>query len=228
MFDEVSSRYDLMNDVLSAYQSRVWRKAMVSALQPRRGMHILDLAAGTGTSSEAISRRGARVTAADFSEGMLEEGRRKHAGNSLINFEWADAENLPFENDSFDAATISFGLRNVQDPKRALRELLRVTKPGGKVIICEFSTPTLAVVRGPYRFYSKYFLPRIAGLFGAPKAAYEYLTETIAEWPTQAELAEWMREAGFENAGYRNLTGGIVALNRGFVPLKTVKTKEVK
>lgn len=218
MFDEVSPRYDLLNDVLSVYNSRLWRHATVRAVGARKGMRVLDLAAGTGTSSAALAAHGAQVVAADFSHGMLEEGRRRQAGNELIEFEWADATDLPFEDNSFDAATISFGLRNVQDPQLALRELFRVTKPGGRLVICEFSTPPLAIIRGPYNFYSKNCLPRIAGLFGAPSEAYEYLTESIASWPKQRELAAWLSEAGFERTGYRNLTGGIVALHRGFVP----------
>lgn len=221
MFDQVSSKYDLMNDVLSAYNSRLWRVATVKAIAPRKGMRVLDLAAGTGTSSAAIAAHGANVVAADFSEGMLEEGRRRQAENDLITFEWADAQQLPFEDDSFDAATISFGLRNVQNPKKALAELHRVTKPGGRVVVCEFSRPPLAVIRKPYELYSKHCLPKIAEFFGAPSAAYEYLTESIAAWPNQDELLSWMKEAGFVKTQYRNLTGGIVALHRGFVEEKT-------
>lgn len=207
-----------MNDVLSAYNSRLWRHATVRAVAPRKGMKVLDLAAGTGTSSAALAAYGAHVTAADFSEGMLAEGRKRQAGNQLIEFKWADAENLPFDDNSFHAATISFGLRNVQNPQKAIAEMFRVTKPGGRVVICEFSTPPLSLIKVPYNLYSKHCLPKIAGLFGAPKEAYEYLTESIASWPNQKELAGWLSAAGFERAGYRNLTGGIVALHRGFVP----------
>lgn len=218
MFDEVSPRYDLINDVLSAYQTRLWRIATVRAVGPRKGMRILDLAAGTGTSSAAFAKHGAHVTAADFSPGMLDEGRRRHAGNPNIEFVWADATDLPFDDDAFDAATMSFGLRNVVDPKQALRELRRVVKPGGRLVICEFSHPPLGIVRRPYTWYSRNVLPRLAALVGGPRDAYDYLTESIATWPKQAELASWMREAGFTRVGYRNLTGGIVALHRGVVP----------
>lgn len=218
MFDEVSPRYDLMNDILSAYNSRLWRHVTVKAVAPRKGMKVLDIAAGTGTSSAALAAGGAEVTAADFSHGMLAEGQRRNQGNELIEFVWADAENLPFEDNSFHATTISFGLRNVQNPKKALAEMYRVTKPGGRLVICEFSTPPNALVRGPYTFYSKHILPRVAGLFGAPKAAYEYLTESIAAWPNQKELAAWLNETGFTGTAYRNLTGGIVSLHRATVP----------
>lgn len=224
MFDEVSPRYDLINDVLSAGNSRLWRVALTKALQPRKGMRILDLAAGTGTASAAIAKHGAHVTAADFSEGMLAEGRIRQAGNELIDFVWADATQLPFEDDSFDAATISFGLRNVEGPERALAEMFRVVKPGGRVVICEFSRPTSALMRGPYGAYSRVVLPRIAGLINKSAAeAYRYLNESIEAWPAQDRLAAMLREAGFERVAYRNLTGGIVALHRGFVPREPVE-----
>lgn len=218
MFDDVSPRYDLINDVLTVGNDRLWRVATTRAIAPRPGMRVLDLAAGTGASSAVLTARGAHVTAADFSEGMLVEGRRRHAGNPLIDFVWADATELPFEDDGFDAATISYGLRNVSDPKRALAEMRRVVKPGGQVVIAEFSRPS-ALVRGPYRFYGRNVLPRVAGVIN-PRAAtaYSYLNESIEAWPDQEELAAWMREAGFERVAYRNLTFGIVALHRGFVP----------
>ncbi|KKI18767.1 hypothetical protein XM48_10885 [Leucobacter sp. Ag1] len=224
MFDEVSPRYDLINDVLSVGNSRLWRVAMTKALQPRKGMRILDLAAGTGTASAAIAKHGAHVTAADFSEGMLAEGRIRQAGNDLIDFVWADATQLPFDDNSFDAATISFGLRNVEGPERALAEMFRVVKPGGRVVICEFSRPTSSLMRGPYTAYSRAVLPRIAGLINKSAAeAYRYLNESIEAWPAQDRLAAMLREVGFERVAYRNLTGGIVALHRGFVPREPVE-----
>ena len=155
MFDEVSPKYDLLNDVLSVGNSRLWRIATTRAIAPRKGMRILDLAAGTGTSSAALAAHGAHVTAADFSEGMLAEGRRRHAGNDLIDFIWADATQLPFEDDSFDAATISYGLRNVSEPKLALAEMARVVKPGGRVVIAEFSRPPAGAVNWAYTQYTK-------------------------------------------------------------------------
>ncbi|NYD25255.1 class I SAM-dependent methyltransferase [Leucobacter aridicollis] len=219
MFDEVSPKYDLLNDVLSAGNSRLWRIATTRAIGPRKGMRILDLAAGTGTSSAALAAHGAHVTAADFSEGMLAEGRRRNAGNDLIDFVWADATQLPFEDDSFDAATISYGLRNVSDPKQALAEMARVVKPGGRVVIAEFSRPSSEAVNWAYTKYNRHVLPRVAGLINRDAAeAYKYLNESIEEWPAQEELARWLREAGLERVAYRNLTLGIVALHRGFVP----------
>lgn len=222
MFDEVSPRYDLINDVLTVGNDRLWRIATIRAIDPHPGMRVLDLAAGTGTSSAAIAKHGARVTAADFSEGMLAEGRRRHAGNELIDFVWADATNLPFEDDTFDAATISYGLRNVQDPRRALAEMRRVVRPGGRVVIAEFSTPSSQLIRAPYRLYGRHALPRIAGLINRSAAgAYRYLNESIEAWPDQQELAGWLVDAGFERVAYRNLTFGIVALHRGFVSAKS-------
>lgn len=227
MFDEVSPHYDLINDVLSVGNDRLWRIATTRAIAPRAGMRVLDLAAGTGTSSAAIAEHGAHVIAADFSEGMLEEGRKRQAGNDRVEFVWADATNLPFADDSFDAATISFGLRNVTDPRRALAEMFRVVVPGGRVVIAEFSTPPSGVIRGPYRFYGRHVLPRIAGVINrSAAAAYRYLNESIEAWPAQEELASWLRAAGFERVAYRNLTGGIVALHRGFVPQEQPKPAE--
>lgn len=218
MFDEVSPRYDLTNDVLSLGSSRLWRRALTRAIAPRKGMRVLDIAAGTGTSSAAIAHHGASVVAADFSEGMLSVGRERQAGNDLIEFVHADATSLPFTDNEFDAATISFGLRNVNEPKKALAEMLRVTKPGGRVVICEFSHPPIGLIRKPYFFYTKHIMPTIAGWVNGASDAYDYLNESIVEWPTQRELADWMREAGFEQVEYRNLSAGIVALHRGVVP----------
>lgn len=224
MFDEVSPRYDLINDVLTVGSDRLWRIATTKAIAPRKGMRILDLAAGTGTSSATLAAHGAEVVAADFSEGMLAEGRRRHADNPLIEFVWADATNLPFEDDSFDAVTISYGLRNVNDPKKALAEMHRVVKPGGRAVIAEFSTPPSALIRAPYGVYSRHVLPRIAGAINKSAAeAYRYLNESIEAWPAQEELSVWLREAGFERVAYRNLTFGVVALHRGFVPREAPK-----
>lgn len=219
MFDEVSPRYDLINDVLTLGNDRLWRKATTKAIAPRKGMRILDLAAGTGTSSAALAKHGAHVVAADFSEGMLSEGRKRHGNNPLIEFVHADATKLPFDAQSFDAATISYGLRNVTDPEAALAEMLRVLKPGGKLVIAEFSHPTTSLLRGPYRWYGKHVLPRVAGALNSDAAeAYEYLNESIEQWYTQDQLLKVLRTVGFERVAYRNLTGGIVALHRGFAP----------
>lgn len=215
MFDQVAQRYDLTNDVLSLGNDRLWRVATRRALAPRRGERILDLAAGTGASSAALAGSGAEIVAADFSPGMIAEGRRRHAGIPNLAFVEADATALPFDDDSFDAATMSFGLRNVNDPKKALAELLRVTRPGGRVVICEFSHPPSSAFAGAYRFYNGRVLPSVARLVSSNAEAYEYLNESIADWPDQRTLAVWMREAGWTDVAYRNLTFGIVALHRG-------------
>src|SRR6195952_2051037 len=146
MFDQASRRYDVMNTLLSGGNAQLWRTATVRAVKPRPGERILDLAAGTGTSSEALARSGARVVAADFSKGMLAVGRARHQDESRVEFVFADALALPFGDDEFDAVTISFGLRNVADPHRALAEMYRVSKPGARIVICEFSKPPLAPV----------------------------------------------------------------------------------
>ncbi|MGO4594821.1 class I SAM-dependent methyltransferase [Leifsonia sp. 2TAF2] len=218
MFDQVSTRYDRTNAVLSVGNAALWRVATTRAVAPRAGETILDVAAGTGTSSASLAHNGASVVAADFSEGMIAVGRSRQEGNPFIRFVQADAMELPFDDDSFDAVTISFGLRNIVDPRKALAEFTRVVKPGGRVVVCEFSQPPLAHVRAGYAAYLKYGMPVLARLASSNPAAYEYLMESIQAWPDQRALAVWMREAGLERVAYRNLTAGIVALHRGFKP----------
>lgn len=215
MFDGIAKRYDLMNDVAALGQVGMWRELMVEALEVSPGDMVLDLAAGTGTSSAAISGAGARVVAADFSLGMMTEGRRRGAP---VPFVGADAQHLPFATDSFDAAVISFGLRNVQDPQAGLAEMVRVVRPGGRVVVCEFSTPTWAPLRTVYEKYLLRALPAVASRIATTVDAYEYLAESILEWPDQESLRRWFLDAGLERTQYRNLTGGIVALHRGAVP----------
>ncbi|MBW8872194.1 MAG: class I SAM-dependent methyltransferase [Leifsonia sp.] len=218
MFDQVSTRYDRTNAVLSVGNAALWRVATTRAVAPRAGETILDVAAGTGTSSASLAHNGASVVAADFSEGMIAVGRRRQEGNPFIRFVQADAMELPFDDDSFDAVTISFGLRNIVDPRKALAEFARVVKPGGRVVVCEFSQPPLAPIRAGYAAYLKYGMPVLARLASSNPAAYEYLMESIQAWPDQRALAVWIREAGLERVAYRNLTAGIVALHRGFKP----------
>lgn len=218
MFDTVSAGYDRTNAVLSVGNDQLWRIATTKGLEPQAGERILDLGAGTGTSSAAIARSGAHVVAADFSEGMLEVGRRRHAGNPLLSFEHADAMALPFEDDEFDAVTMSFSLRNVNEPRTALAELFRVTKPGGRVVICEFSTPTNALLRFGHRVYLQRFMPLISKFSGTNAPAYSYLGDSILDWPDQATLASWLRAAGFVDVRHRNLTAGVVALHKGIKP----------
>lgn len=215
MFDGVASRYDITNAVLSFGQDRRWRAATVRALEVAPGQRVLDLAAGTGTSSAAVADAGARVVAADLSAGMIEEGRKRYPS---LEFVEANATDLPFADNEFDAVTISFGLRNVSDTDKALTEMLRVTRPGGRLVICEFSTPTWTPWRVLYQEYLMRALPVVAGVLTSDAASYEYLAESIRAWPAQRDLGVQLKRAGWQNVHYRNLSGGIVALHRGIAP----------
>ncbi|WP_299306342.1 demethylmenaquinone methyltransferase [uncultured Brachybacterium sp.] len=215
MFDGIAKRYDLMNNVAALGQVGMWRALMVEALEIEQGDMVMDLAAGTGTSTTSIAHAGARVVAADFSLGMMSEGRRRGAP---VPFVGADAQHLPFATDSFDAAVISFGLRNVQEPRLALEEMTRVVRPGGRIVVCEFSTPTWKPFRTVYEKYLLRALPAVAGKVATTVDAYEYLAESILEWPDQESLRRWFIDAGLSRTQYRNLSGGIVALHRGVVP----------
>ena len=219
MFDEVAPTYDLTNALLSFGQDRSWRKKVAKAVDPRAGQAVLDLAAGTGASSVAFALPGVRVVAGDFSEGMLAVGRKRHPE---IEFVFADATKLPFKAAEFDATTISFGLRNVVDVETALAEMFRVTKPGGRIVICEFSKP-VGLLRPFYNFYLNSLLPGLSGLFSKTPEAYAYLSESILAWPNQTQLAAKVEKAGFESVSYKNLTLGIVALHIGFKPVKAKK-----
>lgn len=215
MFDEVAPTYDLTNTLLSFGQDRRWRKLVTRAVDPRAGQAILDLAAGTGASSAAFLKPDVRVVAGDFSEGMLAVGRKRHPE---IEFVYADATKLPFKPGEFDAATISFGLRNVVDVPKALSEMFKVLKPGGRIVICEFSKVTNPILRPFYNLYLKRLLPGFSGLFSKTPEAYSYLSESILAWPSQSELAAKIKAAGFERVTYKNLTFGIVAIHVGFKP----------
>ncbi|MFD9082680.1 demethylmenaquinone methyltransferase [Streptomyces erythrochromogenes] len=212
MFDRVAANYDLTNDVLSLGQDRVWRKEVAKAVDARPGQKVLDLAAGTATSSLPFAATGAYVVPCDFSLGMLMEGKKR---NSWLPLTAGDATRLPFKDDVFDTVTISFGLRNVQDTEAALRELYRVTKPGGQVVICEFSQPTWAPFRTVYTEYLMRALPPVARAVSSNPDAYVYLAESIREWPDQPALAGLLQKAGWSKVAWRNLSGGIVALHRG-------------
>ena len=213
MFDEVAPTYDLTNDLLSLGQSRLWRSRVANRVAPKSGQTILDLAAGTGSSSIAFAKPGVKVIATDFSEGMLAEGRKRHP---QLDFRFADATKLPFEDQSIDAVTISFGLRNVVDVPKALGEMFRVLKPGGRVVICEFSHVTLPVFKQFYNFYLTRVLPKVSGLFSKTPEAYSYLADSIVAWPDQAGLAVQLLDAGFENVTFKNLNFGVVAIHVGF------------
>ncbi len=219
MFDQVAPGYDRTNTTMTFGNDLLWRAATTRAVAPRPGERILDLAAGTASSSASLARSGAAVVAADFSPGMLAEGRRRHGHLPNLSFVEADAMALPFDDDAFDAVTMSYGLRNVQEPKKAIAELLRVTRPGGRLVINEFSTPPNPVFRSLYRFYNAQVLPRVARLAGTNGDAYDYLNESIRDWPDQRRLAAWIREAGWAEVAYRNLSLGIVALHRARKPL---------
>lgn len=210
MFDSVAESYDRTNDLLSFGQDRLWRKKVFKTVNPASGETVLDLAAGTGSSSVVFAKPGVRVIASDFSEGMLAVGRKRHPE---LEFVFADATQLPFEDNSMDAVTISFGLRNVVDPKEALAEMLRVLKPGGVVVICEFSHVRTPVIGSLYRWYLANVLPTLSKLLAKNKGAYDYLSESIANWPKQEVLVQWLVEIGFTQATYKNSSFGIVAIH---------------
>jgi demethylmenaquinone methyltransferase/2-methoxy-6-polyprenyl-1,4-benzoquinol methylase len=213
MFDGVAERYDITNDVLSLGQARLWRRAVLAAVDACPGERVLDLAAGTGTSSVPFHAAGAEVVPCDFSLGMLRVGRRHHPE---LAFAAGDATRLPFADASFDAVTISFGLRNVQDTDAALREMRRVTPPGGRLVVCEFSHPTWAPFRTVYVEYLMRALPPVARAVSSNPDAYVYLAESIRGWPDQQALATRLAAAGWRRVAYRNLTGGIVTLHRAW------------
>jgi demethylmenaquinone methyltransferase/2-methoxy-6-polyprenyl-1,4-benzoquinol methylase len=208
MFDAVAGRYDITNTVLSLGQDRLWRRATRKALSLGPGDRVLDLAAGTAVSTVELARSGAWCVAADFSVGMLLAGKARAVPKVA-----GDATRLPFADQTFDAVTISFGLRNVVDHEAGLREMARVTKPGGRLVVCEFSTPTHPLFRTVYKEYLMQALPRVARAVASNPEAYVYLAESIRSWPDQAELARRIESAGWSGVRWRNLTGGIVALH---------------
>jgi len=215
MFSEVAPRYDLVNDLASLYQDRHWRSEMAAALTPQSGEIILDLAAGTGASSAPITRSGATVVSTDLTEAMVAVGKRRHPNEIFV---VGDATKLPYGDAVFDAATISFGLRNVCDPGTALAELLRVVRPGGTLVICEFSRPTSAGMRLVNRTWLSIALPVVSKVASTNAVAYSYLSDSILDWPDQHGLAVMLESAGWTKIQWRNLTGGIVALHRAIRP----------
>ena len=211
MFDAIAERYDLANDVLSLGQARRWRAATLHAVDGEPGERVLDLAAGTGTSSEVFADAGLDVVPCDFSIGMLQVGKARRPD---LGFTAGDATKLPFADASFDAVTISFGLRNVVDTAAALAEMRRVTKSGGRLVVCEFSRPTWAPFRTVYTEYLMRALPGVARVVTRKPDAYVYLAESIRAWPDQQALGAMIRAAGWTDVRFRNLSGGIVALHR--------------
>ena len=226
MFDALADRYDMMNDILSMGQVRLWRRRVQRILQARPGDRVLDLAAGTGTSSVIFAQSGADCVACDFSLGMLRAGRarltasdpRQNKTRGRVAFAAGDALNLPFRDGAFDAVTISFGLRNTHGAHEALAEMRRVTRPGGRLVVCEFSRITVTPLDMLYRRYLTGVLPAIARRAARNPEAYEYLAESVRAWPAQEPLARTIEAAGWTRVQWRNLTGGLVAIHRAVKP----------
>jgi demethylmenaquinone methyltransferase / 2-methoxy-6-polyprenyl-1,4-benzoquinol methylase len=215
MFDRVAPRYDLLNSLMTGGYVTRWRRATTKAIAPQRDEDILDVAAGTGTSSLPLAMAGARVTVSDPSPGMRAAGRRRHP---QLDFVAADALDLPFADATFDAVTIVFGLRNIGDPQRALREMARVCRPGGRLVVCKFSTPTTPMLRAGHRWVVRGLLPTLGRLASSDPPAYHYLAETVLDWPDQHSLARAISRCGWVRVEHRNLSGGIVALHRATRP----------
>jgi demethylmenaquinone methyltransferase / 2-methoxy-6-polyprenyl-1,4-benzoquinol methylase len=211
MFDRVAAKYDITNDVLAFGLTHFWRKATANAVAAKKGEKILDLAAGTGTSSLAFAKSGATVIPCDFSLGMLQEGNKR---SPQLNFSAGDALSLPFAEETFDAVTISFGIRNVNNVDKALKEMLRVTKPGGRIVVCEFSSPTFEPFRKIYMEYLMKALPAIAKKTSSNPDAYVYLADSIRAWPNQKDFALQINNSNWNNVKWKNLTGGIVCLHK--------------
>ena len=218
MFDGIAERYDLLNDILSAGQVRLWRRAVARITGAGLGNRVLDLAAGTGTSSLTFTATGADCVACDFSLGMLRAGHSRLAGREQreagrLGWVAGDALRLPFRDEAFDAVTISFGLRNVASAAAALAEMLRVTRPGGRLVVCEFSTITIAPLDMLYRRYLTDVLPALARRTARNPEAYTYLAESIADWPAKRELAGVIEAAGWSAVRWRDLSLGVVAVH---------------
>jgi demethylmenaquinone methyltransferase/2-methoxy-6-polyprenyl-1,4-benzoquinol methylase len=219
MFAGIAGRYDFLNHLLSGNTDKRWRRLVARELKKSltsSGMSVLDVACGTGDLSLAIAKEtSACVIGTDFCREMLSIAFRKTAESDFfIPYVEGDALNLPFADESFDAASIAFGLRNLANVEEGLRELYRILKPNGRVAILEFSNPVVPGFRQAFNFYFNRILPRIGGLF-SKKSTYEYLPDSVSKFPDQKRLAEMMREVGFEDVNYKNLTGGIAALHLG-------------
>jgi demethylmenaquinone methyltransferase/2-methoxy-6-polyprenyl-1,4-benzoquinol methylase len=221
MFDGIAPRYDLLNDILSLGQVRLWRRVVARITGAKPGERVLDLAAGTGTSTLTFTAAGADAVACDFSLGMLQAGHAKigagpqGSGQGRLGWVAGDALRLPFRDGAFDAVTISFGLRNVADTGAALAEMRRVTRTGGRLVVCEFSTITIAPADMLYRRYLLHVLPAIARRTARNPEAYEYLAESIVDWPAQRELAGLIKAAGWSAVKWRDLSLGAVAVHVG-------------
>ncbi len=222
VFTSVASKYDIMNDLMSFGIHRLWKRYAISLTGVRSGQRVLDIAGGTGDLAKAFSKkvgRSGKVVLSDINEAMLEVGRERliNAGCSNVDFVLANAETLePFADESFDLVTISFGLRNVTDKDAALRSMYRVLKPGGRLLVLEFSKPIFEPLSKAYDVYSFTALPVMGKIIANDSESYQYLAESIRMHPDQHTLKAMMENAGFENCDYHNLTGGIVAVHRGF------------
>lgn len=222
VFHSVAAKYDLMNDLMSFGIHRVWKQFTIDCSGVRRGQQILDLAGGTGDLTAKFSRLvgpQGRVILADINESMLSMGREKLRDLGVlgnVSYVQANAEALPFPDNHFDCITISFGLRNVTDKEKALRSMFRVLKPGGRLLVLEFSKPLIDPLSKAYDAYSFHVLPHIGQVVANDADSYRYLAESIRMHPDQETLKSMMSAAGFEEVSYFNLTGGIVALHRGF------------
>lgn len=222
VFHSVANKYDLMNDVMSMGMHRLWKKFTIEQAAVRTGQYILDIAGGTGDLAKAFTERVGKeglVVLADINEKMLQQGRIRLTDAGIVGnveFVQADAEKLPFPDNYFDCITIAFGLRNVTNKSAALQSIYRVLKPGGKCLVLEFSKPTLPLLTKIYDEYSFKIIPKLGEWICNDRASYEYLVESIRMHPNQEELKNLMQEAGFEDVVYHNLTGGVVALHKGY------------
>jgi demethylmenaquinone methyltransferase/2-methoxy-6-polyprenyl-1,4-benzoquinol methylase len=219
MFDRVAPRYDLANTMLSLGRDRHWRQAAARAVDLGPGETAVDVACGTGRLAAELAREqpAATVLGLDFSAQMVRRANVALGGGRRLGFAVGDAMELPLRDASVDVVTIAFGLRNLPEPRRGLVELRRVLRPGGRLLVCEFSRPVLPGFREVYDRYLTSLLPLAAKRLGSDPEAYEYLARSIGAWPAQEELAGWLRDAGFERVRWRDLSGGIVALHRGTV-----------
>ncbi|MGB0459157.1 MAG: bifunctional demethylmenaquinone methyltransferase/2-methoxy-6-polyprenyl-1,4-benzoquinol methylase UbiE [Porticoccaceae bacterium] len=224
VFHSVAGNYDLMNDLMSAGIHRLWKRVAIQMSGVRPGHSVLDIAGGTGDLAAKFSRivgPEGTVVLADINDSMLKVGRDRLVDRGItdnVRFSQADAQHLPFPDNTFDVITIAFGLRNVTDKDMALRSMLRVLKPGGKLLVLEFSKPPNALLSKIYDGYSFSVLPKLGKLFANDADSYQYLAESIRMHPNQETLQGMMDNAGFANTDYHNMTGGIVALHRGVKP----------
>ncbi|NOX43928.1 MAG: bifunctional demethylmenaquinone methyltransferase/2-methoxy-6-polyprenyl-1,4-benzoquinol methylase UbiE [Gammaproteobacteria bacterium] len=222
VFQSVAGKYDLMNDLMSLGAHRLWKKFTIDLSSVKSGQHVLDLAGGTGDLAEKFASLvgdTGKVVLADINDAMLQVGRRRLIDKGFVgNVEYAqvNAECLPFENNTFDCVTIAFGLRNVTDKDKALRSIYRVLKPGGKLLVLEFSKVTIPVLATVYEAYSFNVIPKIGKLITGDEQSYQYLVESIKRHPDQGTLLAMMKEACFESCEYFNMSGGVVALHKGY------------